>query len=64
MNITQRYDHFYKLTKDAQASATLCLAEVIQGTTHSVDITFDNGSGTLKAEVGGTFGNPVQVERR
>jgi hypothetical protein len=63
MNMTQRYDHFFKLTKDAQAAATLCLAEVIQGTTHNVDLTFNNGAPTLDVEVaGGRY--PIQVEQR
>jgi hypothetical protein len=49
-----------------QAAATLVLAEVIQGTTHSVDLTFDNGSGELgiNATVGGNSRNPIEIEQR
>jgi hypothetical protein len=71
MNMTKRYDDFFRLTKDAQAAATLVLAEVLQGTTHNVDITFDNGKGhldveaKLEAKLGGVYsGRPIQVEHR
>lgn len=65
MNMTQRYDNFYRLTSDAQAAATLCLADVIQGTTHSVDLTFNQERNlSIDATVSGEPRYPIQVEQR
>lgn len=46
----------------SQAAAMLVLADVIQGTTHSVDLTFDGGNDRMKVEVGGDERYPIQVK--
>lgn len=78
MNIAQRFSDFRTLVEESspvvamehagaisQAAATLVLAEVMQRTTHYVDLSFDQNS-PLKAEasVGGDYQYPLQVEQR
>lgn len=77
MNIAQRFKELHTVVKNqtpggsdhygavSQAAATLVLAEVLQGTTHSVDISFDQNSPLhAEATVGGDQRYPVQVEQR
>lgn len=78
MNVAQRFKELHTVVRNetpggsvhngaiSQAAATLVLAEVLQGTTHSVDLSFDQNSPPLRSEVsvGGSYANPVQVEQR
>jgi len=75
MNIKTRFQEYCKATHHAahadiepspdaviQAAATLVLAEVIQGTTHAVDLTFDGGTNRMNVEVSGDERYPIQVQ--
>lgn len=78
MNIAQRFKELRKVVEQAtpgsgtatagnisQAAATLVLADVLLGTTHSVDLSFDQNSPlSVEASVGGDQRYPVQVEQR
>lgn len=77
MNIAQRFKELHAVVKNqthggadhfgaiSQAAATLVLAEVLQGTTHTVDLSFDQNSPlNVEASVGGDQRYPVQVEQR
>lgn len=78
MNIAQRFKELHAVVQNqtpggathygavSQAAATLVLAEVLQGTTLSVDVSFDQNSPLhAEASVGGGWDkHPVQVEQR